>query len=335
MSTSGLEVLENTAVNAANAANAAIERAFDYHRRRAIRITGIVSSSVSIVSGLLSFYFLGMVHPKRRIYRHNLIFMLIIFDFIKALALLLYPAVAEATKESIMESIPFRNVLGWFTCFSIEGGDFIILCFAVHIALLVFFPNLKFKFYNHNRLMTSNPQEGGLYPFRIYLYMISIIFPSLISSVGYVSTQGYTSEVNWSFLTTVRPVWYFTWIFRYCIVIIILSMYVGTYVHVTHQYKVVSSKMNLEGGQKHTMLSTLLRDSVWYKLGKFVMMLVFPDVQISAKLHGRALNSKTDMANIRKLHARNDISFNEDPFSNSQGTSSTNNTYSGQEVERQ
>ncbi|QOU21573.1 hypothetical protein BRETT_001298 [Brettanomyces bruxellensis] len=261
--------------------------------------------------------------------------MLIIFDFIKALALLLYPAVAEATKESIMESIPFRNVLGWFTCFSIEGGDFIILCFAVHIALLVFFPNQKFKFYNHNRLTTSNPQEGGLYPFRIYLYMISIVFPSLISSVGYVSTQGYTSEVNWSFLTTVRPVWYFTWIFRYCIVIIILSMYVGTYVHVTHQYKVVSSKMNLEGGQKHTMLSTLLRDSVWYKLGKFVMMLVFPDVQISAKLHGRALNSKTDMANIRKLHARNDISFNEDPFSNSQGTSSTNNTYSGQEVERQ
>lgn len=327
--------LEEAVQSVTEVVNETARRAFDYPHRRAIRITGIVSSSISIISGLCAFYFLGMVHPKKRVYRHNLIFMLIIYDFIKALALLIYPAVAEATRESIMDNVPFRNALGWFTCFSIEGGDFIILCFAVHIALLIFFPNMKFKFYNHNRLITSNPQEGGLFPFRIYLYLTSLIFPSVISSVGYVPSQGYKSGVNWSFLVTVRPVWYFTWIFRYCIVILIISMYVGTYVHVTRQYKVVSSKMNLQGAQKQSLLSTLLGDSIWYKMGKFIMMLVFPDVQISAKLHGRALNTKADMENIQKLHVPGDINFNEDPFSNSQGTSSTNNTYSVGQEEQQ
>ncbi|VEU21623.1 DEKNAAC102660 [Brettanomyces naardenensis] len=62
---------------------------YDYHHRQIIRICSIASSSVSILCGIIAFYCLGMIHPKRRIFRYDLIFLLIVYDFIKGLALLI------------------------------------------------------------------------------------------------------------------------------------------------------------------------------------------------------------------------------------------------------
>ncbi|VEU21624.1 DEKNAAC102272 [Brettanomyces naardenensis] len=59
--------------------------------------------------------------------------------------------------------------------------------------------------------------------------------------------------------------------------------------------------MKLEKPESGRLMSELLSDSFWYKLGKMVLMLVFPDVQISAKLHGRELNSEADLENLRHL----------------------------------
>ncbi|QPG73555.1 hypothetical protein FOA43_000867 [Brettanomyces nanus] len=299
------------------------ELPYNEHARMIIQMCSIASSSVSILSGLLAFYFLAMIHPKKRVFRYDLILLLIIYDFIKALALLIFPVVSHTSHEQILTSAPFQNVLGWFTCFSIEGADFIILCFAIHIALLIFLPNLKSRF--------ENPQEGGLYPFRVYIYLSSLIIPVIISSAAFAPAQGYISGINWSYLTSLRAVWYFTWIVRYCIVVTVLIIYVSVYIHVMRQYKVVSSKMDLKEFKTPGMMSELLADSIWYKLGKMLLMLVFPDVHISAKLHGRELNTNADVVNLRKLHHKQEENGSS---SISEGTAATAATMMNEDIEQ-
>lgn len=49
------------------------------------------------------------------------------------------------------------------------------------------------------------------------------------------------------------------------------------------------------------MLLNTFGDTIWYKIFQFLSMLVFPDVQISAKLHGHNLNTEEDLINIEKL----------------------------------
>lgn len=316
-------------------------RAFDYTHRVAIRVCSLVAASISIPAGLLAFYFMAMIHPKKRTFRHNLILILLIFDFIKAIALLVFPAVSQRTHERISTDARFQDALGWLTCFGIEGADFIILCFAVHIALLIFFPNLRYRLRGVScRLISADTQEGGLYPFRAYVYILSVVFPAIVSSTGYAPHQGYRSSVTWSYLTNKRAVWYFAWILRYLIVIVILAIYVGVYIHVLRQYKVVSRRMDTAGAgagsaggaraggpdaraspedSPRGIISTIFSDSVWYKLGKALMMLLFPDVQISQKLHGRALNTRVDRENIKALHYEQPVQFNQNPFATNAG----------------
>ncbi|ODV83104.1 hypothetical protein CANARDRAFT_203844, partial [[Candida] arabinofermentans NRRL YB-2248] len=224
------------------------------HERSIIRICSISSSSISILSGLIAFYNIGLIHPKKRVFRQELIFILIIFDFIKSIMLLIYPCIVEYTNESILNGDSrrrdrFINSIGWFTSFSIEGADLIILCFAIHIAMLIF-KKKKTKQLKTNKKKNSDgsgsggsgssgSNEGGLYTFKYLIYGLSILIPILLASLTFAGGLQYQDQISWSYMKPLSVLWFMTWIIRYCIVIIILIIYGSIYYHVMKEYRSV------------------------------------------------------------------------------------------------
>ncbi len=132
------------------------------------------------------------------IFRHQLITFLLLFDFIKAIILLLYPSRVITHSTSYFDS-HFCQVVGFFTAMSIEGADIAILAFAVHTYLLIFKPGLTTKVKNSTRL------EGGLYKYRYYVYVLSFIIPVFMASLAFIGV-GYISLVCWCYLPQ-QPVW--------------------------------------------------------------------------------------------------------------------------------
>lgn len=308
---------------------------------RVERICGLVSSSASLMATLFGFYFLLMINPYRRVYRHELILSLLIFDFIKSLAMIIYSS-AAITDVSTGDS--FTNALGWITTFCIQGSDWIILFFAIHITLLVFKSKLKkisktlklkFNFLNLPKLPNisyfneSNKfrvgkglraKEGGLFNYRGTVLVLSTVIPAIIASLGFVA--GFQGSVYWSFLKINSALWSFTWLFRYIVVLGIMTLYISIYIFVMIEYKKVSKKIqlhttnNADGGDDNIknniinnsnnntedgLIKGTFGDSLWYKMSQWILMLVFPDVGITAKLHGQGLTSSADLKNIEKL----------------------------------
>ncbi|CUM54563.1 unnamed protein product [Debaryomyces tyrocola] len=227
------------------------------------RICAIVSSSISIFAGIIGIYFFLAIDYKKRVFRHQLIFFLILYDCIKALFLLLYPARVVA-KASVYYDLKFCKVVGFFTALSIEGSDIAILSFAIHIALLVFKPNQTVK--------RGMSYEGGLFRYRYYVYAISILLPILLASLAFINGVGYAPLTNWCYMPT-SPLWYrlvLSWIPRYLIIITIFVIYGCVYRHVTKQYSNVRNTMIRPDESEHDNTSTWKR---FYKALGFVLFL--------------------------------------------------------------
>ncbi|OUM54151.1 hypothetical protein BVG19_g3504 [[Candida] boidinii] len=196
----------------------------------------------------------------------------------------------------MVENRQFCNAVGFFTAFSIEGADLIIICFAIHFALLIFKPNMKIR--------NGSNMEGGLFFWRFYIYALLIIIPIVLSSLAFINNVGFIPQVYFSYLTP-SPIWYtmaLSWGPRYAVVATILLLYGYIYYHVTKEYRSVSSKMNdVSLTKKSNVVSEVWGDSVWYKTGKLLLMLVLPDVHIGAKLYGAGLTTQQDLENMDKL----------------------------------
>lgn len=350
-----------------------------------LRICAITSSIASIISGLLFIYFYGMIHPSRRKFRHQLIFMLICFDFIKAVAILVFSLVLFDTVST--ENHPLINGIGWLTTFGIEGADIVILMFAIHLAMLVFnYPylsslkkkfilklksklnsiiNLKSKILNRNSFSSYSDSdsdstedsengnthnlEGGLYGSRFTVKIITILFPVLISSVGFYIDDIYEEYIFWSYFRQKTAPWYFSWVVRHFVLITILIIYVSIYIYVMFQFKKVSKNLknkfdsndqsnneinDIDNNKNNDVFLNAFGDSIWYKLFQFLAMFIFPDIHISAKLHGQSLDTDEDLQNIQKLKIQsklqNDSDNNLDLNSNSIYANVANNEISKQ-----
>ena len=241
------------------------------------RLLAIISSTMSIFAGIIGIYFFLAIDYKKRVFRHQLIFFLILYDCIKALFLLLYPARVVA-KASVYYDLNFCKVVGFFTALSIEGSDIAILSFAIHIALLVFKPNQTVK--------RGMSYEGGLFRYRYYVYAISILLPILLASLAFINGMGYEPLTNWCYMPT-RPLWYrlvLSWIPRYLIIISIFVIYGCVYHHVTRQYSNV----------RNTMVGTEEADhqntSIWKKFSKALGFVLFLNVILSDSLKGDSNN---------------------------------------------
>ncbi|CUM51824.1 unnamed protein product [Debaryomyces fabryi] len=232
------------------------------------RLLAIISSTISIFAGIIGIYFFLAIDYKKRVFRHQLIFFLILYDCIKALFLLLYPARVLA-RASVYYDLKFCKVVGFFTALSIEGSDIAILSFAIHIALLVFKPNQTVR--------RGMSYEGGLFRYRYYVYAISILLPILLASLAFINSMGYEPLTNWCYIPT-RPLWYrlvLSWIPRYLIIISIFVIYGCVYRHVTKQYNNVGNTMIGTDESKNENMS------IWKRFCKALGFVLFLNVLLS------------------------------------------------------
>lgn len=209
------------------------------------RVLAIVASVVSIVFCLAAIYCFLAIDPKRLVFRHQLIAFLILFDLLKAVVLLIFPS-RVLTHPDLYFNDVFCQVIGFFTATCIEGADLAILSFAVHTFLLIFKPSLTMK------LPDSDRVEGGLYRYRYYVYGLSFIIPLALASFPYIGV-GYESFVCWCYLPQ-RPVWYrlvLSWVPRYLIVVIILSVYGSIYYHVLKEFRTLGGVFSTMHRLKH------------------------------------------------------------------------------------
>lgn len=204
---------------------------FTMSQNRTQRILAVASSCSSITMCLIAMYFFLAIDPRRLVFRHQLINFLILFDLLKAIILLIFPARIIADAQSYFDH-RFCQVVGFFTATAIEGADLAILAFAIHTFLLIFKPSLTVK------VPATGRVEGGLYQFRYYVYVLSFLIPLVIASLPYAG-KGYISYVSWCYLPQ-APVWYrlvLSWVPRYCIMIIILAVYCLIYFHVLREFR--------------------------------------------------------------------------------------------------
>lgn len=232
------------------------------------RSLSLAASSISILAGLVGMYFFLAIDRKKKVFRHQLIIFLIIYDFIKALFLLLYPAKVIA-KESLYYDIKFCRVVGFFTAFAIEGSDLAILSFAIHVLLLVYVPQSKL----HN----GRNYEGGLYRVRYAVYAVSFLLPALLASLAFVDKAGYIPLTNWCYIPS-RPLWLrlaLSWGPRYFIILSIFIIYGSIYRHVVNKYSKLESTMPESSGKKKE------RKGILWKVYKFLKIMLFQRVFFS------------------------------------------------------
>lgn len=206
-----------------------------------IRSLAMSSSSISILAGLVGFFFFLYIDPKRRLFRHQLIIFLIIYDFIKAVFLLLYPA-RVLTTSAVYYDLRFCRVVGFFTAMSMEGSDFAILVFAIHTALIVYKPQQK--------IQGRNLYDGGLFRYRYLIYVLSFFIPIVLASLAFINNVGYVPLTNWCYIPT-SPIWYrlaLSWVPRYVIILSICILYGCIYVHVIREQKHIRE---VEGGRRN------------------------------------------------------------------------------------
>lgn len=195
------------------------------------RTLGIVASCVAMFCCLSALYCLSAMDPKLLVFRHRLIVFLIMFDLLKSVVLLIFPSRVLRHPDAYGDQ-GFCQVIGFFCTISIEGADFAILGFAIHTCLIIFKPNLSMKIPDSDRV------EGGLYRYRYYVYGLAVLIPIALASFPLIGV-GYKSYVSWCYLPQ-SPVWYrlaFNWAPRFCIIIIILSVYGFIYFHVLREFR--------------------------------------------------------------------------------------------------
>lgn len=254
---------------------------------RVLRIVPIVSASVSIAFGIMGIYSFFAIDKRNRVFRHQLIAFLILFDLLKAIILLIYPARILLSAERDYYDKNFCQVVGFFTATAIEGADIAILSFAVHLALLIFRPADKVK---HGKNL-----EGGLFRYRYLVYAISALLPLTLASLAYIHDAGYVGVTNWCALPP-TPVTYrlvLNWAPRYAIIIAIFLIYGSIYWHVSKQYRQMRRSFGALHGER--------TKKKWYQkiffVFRFFGWLVFPDIQLVSDESNRRYGVMVDVPN--------------------------------------
>lgn len=240
---------------------------FNSVQLKRLRIVAITSSALSLAFGFVGVFCLINIDKRRKVFRHDLLFFLIVCGFIKALVLMIYPMVI-LIRDSVYFNPYFFNILGWFTAYTVEGSDLAIFFFAVHFGLLIFRPSRKWR----NR-RTGN-LEGGLYRARTLIWPLTGSIPLLLASLAFVDFTiidekrllkettlvlynqrykanhyarigGYKPYSAWCYLPP-YPLWYklvLSWGPRYFLIIFILTLYAAIYLFVVKESRKIKREL--------------------------------------------------------------------------------------------
>lgn len=218
---------------------------YSLHQMRALRIVAISSSTASLFAFFVFLYFYLSMHPSRLKFRHVLILILIIYDFLKALSMLVYPILALNVFQPKINKTTV-DFLGWFVAMSIEGGDLAILAFAIHTALTIFNPK----------------RRGGLYHWRHYYYVSTVIVPVTLASLAFINGYGYVALDVWCYLPE-NPNWMraaLSFYPRYVLMAVILVIYCTIYFYVQNQLrKMNKQRQNIHSGNKNSKYKRFLK----------------------------------------------------------------------------
>lgn len=187
-----------------------------------LQCLALVFSTISVASAILAFYWFMKM---QRIFRHDLVMLLIQSDMFKALWFMIYPIVTFV-HGPVSSNSKFCNINGFFISVGIEASDIAVLMIAIHSALYIFKPRVA-------------QGEGGLYPYRNIAYVIWLVVPVILSSLAFINKgDSYVTEGTYCYLP-VRPFWYrlaLAWIPRYVIFIFILGIYASIYFYVRYKF---------------------------------------------------------------------------------------------------
>jgi G protein-coupled receptor GPR1 len=194
-------------------------RAFSTDQNHAILAVGVTCASLSLIAALVAFQWFAFM---KRSFRHHLVLLLIVSDMWKALWYFLFPVVVF-TRGQVDSTSHFCQASGFFLALGTEASDYAILMIALHAALYVFRPPKVLG-------------EGGLYPYRLWIYAFWIVLPVLAASLAFTNSNGYVTDGTYCALPK-RPLWYqlaLSYIPRYLIFITIFALYaaISVYVHI-------------------------------------------------------------------------------------------------------
>ncbi|PKS09136.1 hypothetical protein jhhlp_003750 [Lomentospora prolificans] len=186
---------------------------------RALKLTSLTCSAVSVLSALVTFYWFTRM---RRSFRHDLIMLLIQSDMFKALWFMIF-AIVNFIHGPVLSSSAFCQASGFFLTVGIEASDVAVLLIAIHTALYIFRPK------------RANG-EYGLFPYRRYAYAAFFFFPILIASLAFLhKPYGYVNLGENCYLPveTSWPRTVLSWVPRYVIFLTILTIYACIYIYVS------------------------------------------------------------------------------------------------------
>lgn len=310
-----------------------------------VRAVAITASGLSIIVGSFAIFALANYDRRRRVFRHELILFLILCDYLKAVILLLYPLILLARKN-LYSVTAIIHILGWATQFVIEGADFAIFFFAVHFGLLIFKPNWKWR-----NKRTGNI-EGGLYKYKRYIWIITLVFPALMASLVFVGYNelhwvnpdsvnivvdntdakyhfqprvgGYKPWVAWCALPG-RNLWYkytLNWGPRYFLILFIVGLYCSIYVFVTRQTAKIKEQLKAskpEGEKENLTWKDYLKKGccgIFYIISAFFSMSM--DVYTDSSMgSNKSLTSPSNGSNFTKrTSVTSNRAFNNDNINN-------------------
>ncbi|KAI9795575.1 MAG: hypothetical protein M1833_006976, partial [Piccolia ochrophora] len=200
------------------------------YQRTVLQVLGATVAALSVVFSLFTLYWFMKVKSS---FRHRLVMLLINGDMVKAFSFLLFPVV-YLSGAPIERSSGFCQAIGFFTQLGTEAADIAVLIIALHTALYIFRP-------------PGSLREGGVYPYRKFVYSAWVIFPLTMASLAFVNPDdGYASQGAFCSLP-IRPFWYrlaLAWIPRYIILGVIIGIYVAIYVFVQCKFHGIESTLS-------------------------------------------------------------------------------------------
>ena len=246
--------------------------------------------------------------------------MLVAADIFRSLWLLIFPIITFV--EGIISSnTGFCQVSGYFTQMGFEMSDYATLLIALHTSLQVFHPKPIIL------------GQGGLHRHRYYVYVSFIVVPALLASLAFIKSGfAYLSQGPICSLP-IRPFWYrltTSWIPRYIIILVIISLYLAIYIHAEHQFsdsrlfrgKLAKAMRRLSDSRKKSRAQPQLRAAEMEKSDTANPR--DPNINVPAAIKGNSLSNSLSMHQSQQ-HSTSSISPT-DPSSTRNASSATGRT---------
>ncbi|EHA46801.1 hypothetical protein MGG_08803 [Pyricularia oryzae 70-15] len=187
----------------------------------ALKLISLCVGTVSLCCTLVaSFHFLRM----RRVFRHDLILLLLAADLLRGICYVGFPLVSFAVHQNrrIQSGAPFCQFSGFSLTVGIEAADVAALLIALHTVLYIVRPRRQ-------------GGGNGLYPYRYWAYTAVTMLPVLDASLAFVGGMPGFEDTGAMCYLPLRQRWYrmyLAWVPRYVLFCLIVALYVGLFLYV-------------------------------------------------------------------------------------------------------